>query len=402
MTAASSTRLDEESAVARARQLIADFPPASTDPQTFLEAQFDRGLAWLHHVPGEGGLGAGVQFQSVINQTIAAAGGPDAAGINPIGHGMCGPTLVVWGRPDQRAMLRKLFSGEEIWCQLFSEPGAGSDVAGLATRARQDGDSWVVSGQKVWTTMAHRATYGLLIARTDPDAVKHAGLTAFILDMRAPGVDIRPLYQMTGEAEFNEVFFDDVRLPGEAILGRIGDGWKVALTTLMNERVSIGAVVPEQGSGPIATLVDEFNRLRNVDEERAALYRDLVTKLWIRAETLRLFNIRLGQQRTEGDPGPEGSIAKILAADLNKDIYSEVLCVMGAEGMSYAEGYPKIRPEIAHAYTTPQKAFLRSRANSIEGGTSEVMKNVVAERLLGLPGDVRVDKGVPWKSIPRN
>jgi alkylation response protein AidB-like acyl-CoA dehydrogenase len=393
--------IDEAEAAGLAAQLARDLPPAQTSPQRFLEEQFDRGLAWVHHRVGDGGLAADVKLQPAINHVIAQAGGPDPFEVNPIGHGMCGPTLAVWGTTEQRRMLRKLFSGEEIWCQLFSEPGAGSDLAGLATRARRDGEEWVVDGQKVWTTMAHRASYGLLIARTDPDAAKHAGLTAFVVDMSAPGVDVRPLFQMTGEAEFNEVFFDGVRLPADAILGGTGQGWNVALTTLMNERVSIGAIVPPRGSGPIAHLVEEFGRVHKNDPETADRHRDDVVRLWIRAEALRLFNIKLGQRRSGGDPGPEGSISKILAADLNKDIYSELLNVMGAEGMLYGE-YEMIRPAVAHEYTTAQKAFLRSRANSIEGGTSEVMKNVVAERILGLPGDVRVDKGLPWKQIPRS
>jgi alkylation response protein AidB-like acyl-CoA dehydrogenase len=395
------TTIDEHEAARLALQLVRDLPPARTPPQRFLEEQFDRGLAWVHHRAGNGGLAADVRLQPVINQVIAEAGGPDPFEVNPIGHGMCGPTLAAWGTAAQRGMLRRLFSGEEIWCQLFSEPGAGSDLAGLATRAHRDGDGWLVDGQKVWTTMAHRASCGLLLARTDPDVPKHAGLTAFVVDMRAPGIQVRPLFQMTGEAEFNEVFFDGVRVPGDAVLGQPGQGWNVALTTLMNERVSIGAIVPPRGSGPIAHLVEEFRRVMDSDPGTAGRHRDEVLRLWVRAEVLRLFNIRLGQRRSAGAPGPEGSIAKILAADLNKDIYSELLNVMGAEGMLYGR-YEMIRPVTAHEYTTAQKAFLRSRANSIEGGASEVMKNVVAERILGLPGEVRVDKGIPWKEIPRS
>ncbi|GAA1002924.1 acyl-CoA dehydrogenase [Acrocarpospora pleiomorpha] len=351
---------------------------------------------------GAGGLGADVRLQAAVNHVIAAAGGPDAAAVNPIGHGMCAPTLVVWGTEEQRRRhLRPLFSGEEIWCQLFSEPGAGSDVAGLATRARRDGDEWVADGQKVWTTMAHQSSWGLLIARTDPDVVKHQGLTAFVLDMSAPGVDVRPLHQLTGEAEFNEVFLDRVRIPDLARLGEVGDGWKVVLTTLMNERVSIGGVIPPRGSGPIARLVDRYRELVRADPATARLHTDTVAGLWVRAEVLRLANIRLSQLRTGETPGPEGSISKIMAADLAKDVYSELVTLMGAEGLLYGT-YEKVRPVVAMEYSTPQKAFLRSRANSIEGGTSEVMKNVLAERLLGLPGDPRADKDVPWRVIPRS
>ncbi|WP_214104117.1 acyl-CoA dehydrogenase family protein [Acrocarpospora catenulata] len=398
----SQPRIDEDEARSLARALVADLPPARTPVRDFLAAQFDRGLAWINHPPGHGGLGADVRLQAAVNHVIKEAGGPDAFEINPIGHGMCAPTLVVWGTEEQkRRHLRPLFTGEEIWCQLFSEPGAGSDVAGLAARARRDGAEWVADGQKVWTTMAHRSSWGLLIARTDPDAVKHQGLTAFLLDMSAPGVEVRPLYQLTGEAEFNEVFLDGVRIPDAARLGRVGDGWKVVLTTLMNERVSIGGVIPPRGSGPIARLVERYRELARTDPATARLHTGAVADLWVRAEVLRLANIRLSQLRTGDTPGPEGSISKIIAADLNKDVYSELVTLMGAEGLLY-ESYDKVRPVLAMEYSTPQKAFLRSRANSIEGGTSEVMKNVLAERVLGLPGDPRADKDVPWRDIPRS
>jgi alkylation response protein AidB-like acyl-CoA dehydrogenase len=382
-------------------KLLAEHPPATTPAQVFLEEQFDRGLAWVHHPLGLGGLGLDITLQPAIDAHLALAGAPDPFERNPIGHGMCGPTIAAWGSDAQRSMLRSLFSGEEIWCQLFSEPGAGSDLAGLATRARQDAGEWVVNGQKVWTTMAHEARLGLLIARTDPSAAKHAGMSAFVVDMHSAGVDVRPLVQMTGEAEFNEVFLTDVRLPADALVGEVGQGWQVAITTLMNERVSIGGVTPPQGSGPVAHLVGAYQDLVVDDPETAEGYTDEVVRLWVRAEKLRLLNLQLGQQRTEGDPGAEGSMSKILAADLNKDIYATMLDVMGPEALLY-EGYTMSRPPVAHAFTTPQKAFLRSRANSIEGGTSEVMKNVVAERILGLPGDVRVDKGIGWQQIPRN
>jgi len=395
-------RIDETEIVGRARQLLADHPPGSCPADEFLGAQFDRGLAWVHFPVGHGGLGADVRLQAAVDHVLHGAGAPDASAVNPIGHGMCAPTIVAWGTPSQRErLLRPLFAGEEIWCQLFSEPSAGSDFAGLATRAAADGDDFVINGQKLWTTMAHRATWGLLIARTDPDVAKHAGLSAFVLDMHAPGVDVRPLYQMTGEAEFNEVFFDDVRVPSACLLGSVGQGWSVALTTLMNERVSIGGVIPPRGAGAVSHLMAAYDELRASQPLRAELYRHRVVALWLRAEVLRLSNIRLSQRREPGDPGPEGSIGKILTAQLNQDIYAELLDLLGSEGMLYGT-YDKVRPEIAMEYTTPQKAFLRSWANSIEGGTSEVMKNVLAERLLGLPGDVRVDKGVPWNKIPRN
>ena len=216
----------------------------------------------MHFAPGDGGLGVSPKFQTTVNARIAAAGGPMGYFVNPLGYGMCGPTVAAWGTDEQRRRyLRPLFTGEEIWCQLFSEPGAGSDFAGLAARGVQDGDEWVVNGQKVWTSLAHVSKFGLLVVRTDPEAVKHAGLTAFVVDMHAPGVDVRPLRQITGDAEFNEVYFTDVRIPATAMLGAPGDGWRVSLTTLMNERVSIGGTIPPKGSGVIGQLLDVWHRI---------------------------------------------------------------------------------------------------------------------------------------------
>jgi alkylation response protein AidB-like acyl-CoA dehydrogenase len=381
-------------------ELLASFPPASTDPKVFLGEQYDRGLAWVHFPEGFGGLGLNPKLQRLINEQVYAAGAPNPMYRNPIGHGMCGPTVVAWGSDEQkRRYLRPLFTGEEIWCQLFSEPGSGSDFAGLSSTGVKDGDEWIVNGQKVWTTLAHLSTWGLLVVRTDPNAVKHAGLTAFVVDMQDPTVEIRPLRQMTGEAEFNEVFFSDTRIPDAEMLGGPGDGWRVSLTTLMNERVSIGGTIPARGSGTIAALVQTWQALPEASKDPVAL--DDVMRLWSRAEVLRLTNIRANQNRKMGDPGPEGSIGKMASADLNKDIYDEVMNLLGADGMLYGS-YEMIRPETAMGSDTLQKAFLRSRANSIEGGTTEVMKNILGERVLGLPGDVRVDRDVPWSEVPRS
>jgi len=401
MTMTTSTATTDESRIVElCDQLLASHPPTSTPPAEFLGAQFDLGLAWVHFPEGNGGLGLNPRLQKTINERLFAAGAPNPMSRNPIGHGMCGPTVAVWGSDDQKQRyLRPLFTGEEIWCQLFSEPGSGSDFAGLSAKGVRDGDEWIVNGQKVWTTLAHLSRWGLLVVRTDPEAVKHAGLTAFVVDMQAPGVEVRPLYQMTGEAEFNEVYFTDVRIPAAEMLGQPGDGWRVSLTTLMNERVSIGGVIPQKGSGTIRELIRVWNELPA--ERRGQAERDAVMQLWIRAEVLRLTNIRAAQNRKMGDPGPEGSIAKMASADLNKAIYEQVVNLLGADGMLYGT-YDKVRPETAMGYDTPQKAFLRSRANSIEGGTTEVMKNILGERVLGLPGDVRVDREVPWSQVPRN
>ena len=251
----------------------------------------------------------------------------------------------------------------------------------------------------MWTTLAHVSRWGLLVVRTDPEAVKHAGLTAFVVDMHAPTVQVLPLRQMTGEAEFNEVFFTDTRIPDSEMLGKPGDGWRVSLTTLMNERVSIGGSIPAKGSGTIRDLIKVWTELP--EDRKSPTTRDQVLKLWSRAEILRLTNIRANQNRKMGDPGPEGSIGKGASAELNKDIYNLIVDLMGAEGMLYGS-YEMTRPSFAMGFETMQKAFLRMRANSIEGGTTEVMKNILGERVLGLPGDVRVDRDRPWSEVPRN
>jgi len=218
--------------------------------------------------------------------------------------------------------------------------------------------------------------------------------------MHAPGVEVRPLRQMTGEAEFNEVFFTDARVPAAETLGKPGDGWRVSLTTLMNERVAIGGIIPPKASGPIREALKLWERMPA--ERKTTAVRDDLMRLWIRAELLRLTNIRAGQMRKVGAPGPEGSIGKMASADLNKDTYAFCMQLLGADGMLYGE-YGMVRPNTAMGPVDAlQKAFLRSRANSIEGGTSEVMRNILGERVLGLPGDVRVDRDKPWSAVPRN
>jgi alkylation response protein AidB-like acyl-CoA dehydrogenase len=400
MSVTETSTIDEAKVLELSNELLAEFPPSKTSVVDFLGAQFDKGLAWVHFPVGMGGLGISPKFQKVVNECVYAAGAPNPMYRNPIGHGMCGPTVVEWGSDEQKKRyLRPLFTGEEIWCQLFSEPGSGSDFAGLSAKGVKDGEEWIANGQKVWTTLAHLSRWGLLVVRTDPEAVKHAGLTAFVVDMQAPGVEIRPLRQMTGEAEFNEVYFTDVRIPQAEMLGNPGDGWRVSLTTLMNERVSIGGSIPQRGSGSIASAVKAWQDLP-ADQKNASAQDELM-RLWIRAEVHRLTNIRANSARRMGAPGPEGSIGKMESANLNKDVYAFTIGLMGAEGMLYGS-YEMVRPETAMSFDGVQKAFLRSRANSIEGGTTEVMKNILGERILGLPGDVRVDRDVSWNQVPRN
>ena len=289
-----------------------------------------------------------------------------------------------------------MFTGEEIWCQMFSEPGAGSDVAALAARAVRDGDEWVINGQKVWTTLAHVAKWGMLVVRTAPDVPKHQGMSYFIVDMDAPGVEVRPLRQITGEAEFNEVYFTDVKVPDEYRIGEVGDGWRVVLTTLMNERVAIGGAIAPRGSGPIGEAVRTWKQYGHTDPAD----RDALMRLWVAAEAARLTNLRGAQMRSRGTPGPEGSTAKLVYAEVNKRIYELVLDLMGPDGMLY-DTYEMIVPDEFTVHP-PTKAFLRVRANSIEGGTSEIMRNILGERVLGLPGEPRVDKDLPWSKVPRS
>jgi alkylation response protein AidB-like acyl-CoA dehydrogenase len=396
---------DEERIDDLVDRLVADMPPDTVSSHEFRGVQFDRGLAWVHFPVGCGGLGLSPQLQQRAANRLAHAGAPGGSLKNLIGYGMVAPTIAVHGTEEQKSrFLRPLFTDEEVWCQLFSEPGAGSDVASLATRAERDGDEWVVNGQKVWTTVAHLASFGLLIARTDPDQPKHQGITAFLVDMHGPGVEVRPLHQITGEAEFNEVFFTDVRIPDGSRLGGIGEGWRVSVTTLMNERVSIGGGVGRRGEGPIGEAVRLWReRWSGNDGAHARVLRDRLASLWVASEATRLTNLRASQLRRAGTPGPEGSVAKLAFAELNQQIYELCIELMGAEGMLHSSDYPKIRPQgVAIGTTDLHKAFLRARANSIEGGTSEVMRNILGERVLGLPGEPRADKDVAWKDVPRS
>jgi alkylation response protein AidB-like acyl-CoA dehydrogenase len=385
----------------RVRAFLAEHDPAQTPKQDFNNARFDAGLAWVHYPEGLGGLGLSRTLQGVVDAEFASAGAPtNDPERNGIGLGMAAPTILAYGNDEQQQRwLRKLWTAEEIWCQLFSEPGAGSDLAALATRAVRDGDEWVVNGQKVWTSSAHKARRALLVTRTDPDVPKHQGMTYFSVDMTAPGVEVRPLRQATGEAEFNEVFLTDVRIPDTDRIGQVGEGWKVANATLMSERVSIGASrAAGRESGMIASAARTW---RSRPELRTPGLHDRMLRLWADAEVARLAGERLRQQLAAGQPGPEGSAAKLVFARLNQEISGFEVELAGADGLRY-DDWTMRRPESANFYGRgPGFRYLRAKGNSIEGGTSEILRNIVAERVLGLPSEPRVDKDVPWKDLPR-
>ncbi len=299
-----------------------------------------------------------------------------------------------------------MFTGEERWCQLFSEPGAGSDFAGLATRAVRDGDEWIVNGQKVWNTLAHLADWGMLVTRSNPDLPKHKGMTYFAVDMHSPGVEVRPLRQITGEAEFNEVYLTDTRIPDANRIGDEGEGWRVSLTTLMNERSAIGAgsaggAKPRRG-GAANDAVAVWNGL--AESERTGPRKDELMRLWVRGEVGRLTNMRAAEAAKAGNPGPEMSVAKLEFAEFNKELYDFCIDLLGADGL-VGYDYTFRRPTELDATGINkglQYAFLRVRANSIEGGTSEILRNILGEQVLGLPGEPRVDKDPPWSTVPRS
>ncbi|MEU1543716.1 acyl-CoA dehydrogenase family protein [Actinacidiphila glaucinigra] len=384
----------------RVRALLASHDPAATDRLDFLRARFDAGLAWVHYPQGLGGLGAPRALQGVVDAELTAAGAPDNEPRRiGIGLGMAAPTVLRYGTEEQKArFLRPLWTGEEVWCQLFSEPGAGSDLAGLRTRAVSDGDGWIVTGQKVWTSNAHNARWAILIARTDPDVPKHQGITYFVCDMTAPGVEVRPLRQITGEAEFNEVFLTDVRIPDAHRLGEVGDGWRVAQTTLMNERVAIGGTALPREGGMIGTVAATW---RERPELRTPDLHDRLLRMWVEAEVTRLTGERLRQQLVVGAPGPEGSGMKLAFASLNQRISGLEVELLGEEGLRYGD-WTMTRPQIVDFYGRDAGyRYLRAKGNSIEGGTSEILRNIISERVLGLPSEPRTDKDVPWKDLPR-
>ena len=405
MTKIETKPLDAEELVKSKLQELIDFRKENNDIKEFWGKQFDLGLAWVQFPEGAGGLGLNPKYQLMVIETLRNEGISQQNRVaNILGIGMGAPTIIEYGTEEQISKyLRPMFTTEEIWCQLFSEPGSGSDLASLSTKAVDDGDGYIVNGQKVWTTLGHLAKWGLIVTRTDPNVPKHRGLTFFIVDMESEGVDVRPLRQITGEAEFNEVYFTDVKIPKENLLGSLGEGWRVSLTILMNERVAIGGNVRERGSGAPGHLVQLWKE-KNLQDP---VTRDKLIKLWIEQEAVRLTNMRAVENREKGTPGPEGSTSKLYEAEINKASYEFGMDMLGNDGLLFPRGYALTQPELnfeneTFGFTDTQSLFLRSRANSIEGGTSEIMRNIIAERVLGLPSEPKLDKDKAWKDIPRS
>jgi alkylation response protein AidB-like acyl-CoA dehydrogenase len=358
------------------RAWIADNPPG---PAREDEAGFERNLEWQRKLnergwagltwPTEyGGAGATLIEQAIFFEEIARARVPRMA--NVLGLTMGGPVVIQHGTQAQKERyLAPILSAEEIWCQGFSEPESGSDLASLKTRARRDGDDWVVTGQKVWTTLAHRAKWCMLLARTNADAPKHRGITYFLMDMDQPGVEVRPLVQITGEAEFNELFIEEARIPHENVVGEVDQGWPVAITTLMHERAGLAMALQVELQIALAELIDE---IKGTPRAADPVVRDRLAQLFIEGQALRLNAYRgITGQIKRGFPGPEGSLGKWHWAEINQALTQLALDLRG--------------PRAIVADSVWAFRYLRARGNSIEGGTTEILKNIVAERVLGLP-----------------
>lgn len=352
----------------------------------------EAGFAGITYPKEYGGAGLTPKHQAAFNAEVAAGGYVLPTFPMYIGQGMCLPTIFTHGTEDQKQrFMPGLIDGSEIWSQLFSEPGAGSDVAGLQMRAERHDDEWILNGQKVWTTGAHYSEWGEVIVRTNPDLPKHQGLTMFLVDLRAPGVTVRPLRQITGEAHFNEVFFDDVRVPDDQRLDEVGNGWKVALTTLMNERMAIGGAGGgggprrQAGENALVRLAREFGLWDDGE------HRDRVMNLYVQQRVFSMLRERMAMAARKSIPGPEFSMLKLIGARLSAAQSELSSSLAGASAGAWeGSGSPG---ELA------SMALLNSRSGKIAGGTDEVMLNILGERVLGLPQDPRVDKEVPFREL---
>ncbi|MCL2542255.1 MAG: acyl-CoA dehydrogenase family protein [Nocardioidaceae bacterium] len=348
------------------------------------------GVTWPEEAGGRGGS---PMQQAIIDQEMARADVPGL--VNLIGIGMCGPTVIYHGSEDQRSRyLERLLRADDIWCQLFSEPASGSDLAALRTKAVQDeqGD-WHVDGQKVWTTMAHISDYGILLTRTDPDVAKHRGLTMFVVDMKAPGVTVRPLRQMSGGSDFNEVFFDDVVIPDSERLGEVGDGWRVALTTLMSERLTLGGGGTEIGVSVDKVARHVADRLPDLPEERQAIVRQQLGRSYVATLGIRYTGYRLLTALSQGNlPGPEASAGKLAGTKAAREMADLAVRLLGDDAV-YAES--------SDGSGSWQLAQAGLPGMAIAGGTNEVLRNIIGERVLGLPPEPRADKDVTFNELAK-
>jgi alkylation response protein AidB-like acyl-CoA dehydrogenase len=382
----------------RTEALLHRFPPASTEGHAFLGAQFDYGLAWVHFAEGHGGLGLNASLQPVVNRRLEASGAPNPFRRNLVGVGQAAAAINAYGTSDQRSQfLRNAWTCEELWCQMFSEPGAGSDLASLATIATRDGDEWIVNGQKVWTSGAHEARWAILLARTDPHLPKHRGLTFYVCDMRAPGIEVRPIRQADGNAHFNEVFLTDVHLPDELRIGDVGQGWAVSLASLSSEREA-GGNVPS----PITTALELWQQRRDTSTAVTHCFRDRLVRAWIEARVSELAELRRRSTQGKAGSGADASIGKLrrtLVHELIGELCVDILGAEGTLGGDYAASRGSARDE---GDRTPQTFFIRTRSNAIMGGTTQIQKNILGERVLGLPKDVRADNDLPWSEVPRS
>ncbi|HRE61094.1 MAG TPA: acyl-CoA dehydrogenase family protein [Micropepsaceae bacterium] len=380
----------EQSGFARARMSEADALKRAKEWQAKKAAKGYARITWPKEV---GGLG-GTPMQSVIyGQEEAKFDVP--TGFFEIGLGMCIPTVMKFTTPENIArFVRPALFGEEIWCQLFSEPAAGSDVAGLRTRAERDGDDWVINGQKVWTSGAHYSDYGIVLTRTDANVAKHKGLTMFFLSMKSPGVDVRPIRQINGGANFNEVYFNNVRIPDSQRLGEVGKGWDVALVTLMHERLAVGGGAG--GTGPDVRELIALARATELEDGpaiRNAAVREKIADFHVRTQGLKYTTYRTMTALSKGQvPGPEASIGKIVSAVKLQDLTHFATELEDMGGYVVGDGAPQ-----DGAF---QQAYMWAPGLRIAGGTDEILKNIIAERVLGLPADMRADKDLPFAKLP--
>ncbi len=360
------------------RAFLAEHAPDGHYPTDFVGRLARAGYA-APHWPKPWGLDAGPVQQLVVDAELRAAGAPKA--LNPIGIGWAGPTLLVAGTDEQlERYIPGILDGSEFWCQLFSEPGSGSDLASLSTRAVRDGDEFVVNGQKIWTTFAHAARYGILLARTSLEAEPHKGISYFVVDMRTPGITTRPIKQMDGRADFNEVFLDDVRIPAANLVGEAHDGWRLAKVTLGNERVSLSGEGALWGMGPTANDLLDVVRAHGGAPDPSL--RQRLADLHIEAEVLRLIRLRTVSAKVRGlEPGPEASVRKALADEHGQKVMALAVELAGTYGLLADRGPYAAETDMWAA------GYLYSRALTIGGGTSEVQRNIIAERVLGLPRD---------------